>query len=141
MTDSEKQQAVEGFVRSEVYVCQSILIEELLKKEIFSFDDIQNLYQSFDGKLIRPNTCYSCKLSFASLDSETGECKDCFEENQTAQDIFEWWVVSDWLAQKLQEQGEPIIENDFGTWWGRTCSGQAIYMDGVINEIYDGFKE
>ena len=141
MTDSEKQQAVEGFVRSEVYVCQSILIEELLSKEIFSFDDIQNLYRAFDGNLIRPNTCYSCKLSFDSLDSETGECRDCFEENQTAQDIFEWWVVSDWLARKLQEKGEPILENDFGTWWGRTCSGQAIYMDGVINDIYDKFME
>lgn len=141
MTDSEKQQAVEDFVRSEVYTCQSMLVEELLNKEIFSFDDIQNLYKLFDGKLIHPNTCYSCKLTFDSLDSETGECQDCFEENQTAQDIFEWWVVSDWLANKLKEQGEPIIDNDFGTWWGRTCSGQAIYMDGVINDIYEGFKE
>lgn len=141
MTDSEKQKAVESFVSSEVYVCQSMLVEELLNKSIFSFDDIQNLYRVFDGKLLRPNTCYSCKLSFTSLDSETGECQDCFEENQAAQDIFEWWIVSNWLANKLKGQGEPILENDFGTWWGRTCTGQAIYMDEVINDIYDKFIE
>ena len=53
------------------------------------------------------------------------------------QEIYEWWVVSKWLAKKLQDQGEPIIENDYGIWWGRTTTGQAIFLDAVIERIYN----
>ena len=30
---------------------------------------------------------------------------------------------------------QPLLQNAYGTWWGRTCSGQAIYMDNIIQEI------
>ena len=53
-------------------------------------------------------------------------------------EIFEWWIVSSWLANRLKELDEPILKNDYGIWWGRTSTGQAIKLDGVIEEIYDG---
>ena len=40
-----------------------------------------------------------------------------------------------WLAERLKEQGEIIIDKLGCRWWGRLTSGQAIYMDGVIQEI------
>ncbi len=40
-----------------------------------------------------------------------------------------------WLAERLKAQGEVIIEEYGCYWWGRQSSGQAIYMDGVIQEI------
>ena len=46
---------------------------------------------------------------------------------------MEWWKVSNWLIEKLEEEGEPVIR-DFNI-WGRTCSGQAILLDGVITAI------
>ena len=39
----------------------------------------------------------------------------------------EWWEVMEW--------GEIVIEQYGCYWWGRQCSGQAVYMDGVITEI------
>jgi len=33
--------------------------------------------------------------------------------------------------------GEPILESDYGTWWGRTCTGQAIQLDGTIQKIVE----
>jgi hypothetical protein len=53
-------------------------------------------------------------------------------------EIYEHWIVSDWLADQL-EQGGELIERDFYglTIWGRACTGQAILLDNVICSIYD----
>lgn len=53
-------------------------------------------------------------------------------------EIFEHWIVSDWLARQLEKRGE-VIEHDFHglTIWGRCTTGQAILLDGVICDIYD----
>ena len=53
----------------------------------------------------------------------------------TEEEIFEWWLVSPYLARELKEQGEVIIDALGCHWWGRTTSGQAVYMDGVIQKI------
>jgi hypothetical protein len=51
MTDKvKKEQEIEfqhkcsDFVSREVYYCQSMLVDELLKKDIFSYDNVTNLY-------------------------------------------------------------------------------------------------
>ena len=51
-------------------------------------------------------------------------------------EVFEHWIVSDWLAVKLEAKGEKV-DRDFAgmTIWARTTTGQAIYCDGVIEEI------
>jgi len=51
------------------------------------------------------------------------------------QEIFEWWLVSSWLREKLESRGEPILDNDHGIWWGRCTTGQMICMDEVIRDI------
>jgi len=51
------------------------------------------------------------------------------------EEIFEWWLVSDWLAKKLEAYGEPILWDDRITCWGRTTTGQSLSMDYVIQKI------
>ena len=53
-------------------------------------------------------------------------------------EIYEHWIVSEWLANRLEDRGE-VIERDFYglTIWGRACTGQAILLDNVICSIYD----
>lgn len=54
----------------------------------------------------------------------------------TDEEILEHWIVSDWLAKKLESKGELIEWNFYNlTIWGRTTSGQSIAMDNVIQEI------
>lgn len=53
----------------------------------------------------------------------------------TGCEVLEWWLVSDWLAARLLEHGEVVIVDYSCCWWGRTTSGQAIYLDSVIAEI------
>lgn len=50
-------------------------------------------------------------------------------------EIFEHWIVSKWLADKLRERGERIGEVAGMTVWGRPTTGQAISMDEVIRDI------
>ena len=60
---------------------------------------------------------------------------DNFTEPEEA---LEHWIVSGWLAGKLEEYGELITKDFLGlTIWGRTCSGQAIMLDYVISQICD----
>lgn len=55
-------------------------------------------------------------------------------------EVFEFWLVTDWLASKLREYNEVIIEIDDLLIWGRTCTGQAIYQDELIQEIAEEYK-
>ena len=57
-------------------------------------------------------------------------------------EIFEHWIVSDWLAHELDERGERVLRDFFGlTVWGRSCTGQSILLDRVICDIYDSVHE
>jgi hypothetical protein len=135
---AEKQKSLEQFIASDILACQSSLAEAAFKQQFFSIDDIYNLYREFDGGLLSPNTCINCKNEFSCLDSETGECESCFEANQLPQEIFEWWLVSPWLGKKLQIEGVPVLDNEYGIWWGRTTTGQHIALDYIIQKVFDG---
>ena len=137
LTAREREKALEKFVEREIFACQTMLIEEAFKKDLISVEEVDNLYRPFDAKLIDPSICVRCNETFGCLDSETGECPQCFEDNQQPQEIFEWWLVSPWLGRKLLIEGEPVIDNEYGVWWGRCTTGQAIVLDFVIEQIYD----
>ena len=63
------------------------------------------------------------------------QSSDLRENNGGDNEVFEWWVVSSWLRVKLESRGEVILDNDYGTWWGRGTSGQSIELDSVIQDI------
>jgi hypothetical protein len=65
-----------------------------------------------------------------------GNCQfscDDASEYVKAKEIYEWWICSDWLIEKLEAKGEPVIKHE--NLWGRTTTGQAILLDDVISEI------
>lgn len=58
---------------------------------------------------------------------------ECASDNP--QEAYEWYHVSPWLVSKLRGLGEIVIDNDFGQWWGRGCTGQSLLMDGTLQAI------
>ena len=51
-------------------------------------------------------------------------------------EVYEHWLVSSYLGEKLKDKGETV-EDFYGlTVWGRTTTGMAIAYDSVIKEIY-----
>ena len=50
-------------------------------------------------------------------------------------EVYEHWLISNWLSEKLAAKGETVGELCGLTIWGRGCTGQAIALDGVIERI------
>ena len=81
-------------------------------------------------------------------DTETGEVCTVYDADDWSSlahdygidpeypEIFEYWIVTDWAADRLRERGE-IVADDFRglTVWGRQTTGQAIALDHVWLEI------
>lgn len=63
--------------------------------------------------------------------------RDAVRDNSTdnPQEVYQWFRVSSWLLKKLRDIGQPVLDNDYGEWWGRTCCGQSIVQDGTIQEV------
>ena len=50
--------------------------------------------------------------------------------------VFELWTIQEWLAYKLRQRGEKVIELSLLFIWCRTTTGQAIKLDDCIKDIY-----
>lgn len=68
----------------------------------------------------------------ADLEDELHELKI---QNGEINEVYEWWLVTPFFESRLKGYGEVFMEFEGETWWGRGCSGQAIYLDTVIGSI------
>lgn len=57
------------------------------------------------------------------------------ETHHFAREVLEYWVVSHWLYTELRLAGYKVFELGSLCIWGRTTYGQAVIMDGVIQQI------
>jgi len=156
-SNSIENQKIKGdFVDREVYCCASSLIYQLQQDghytdEIMEFslkdelreedlkDEIREYYKKELKEYLKDR--FTEETSLEVLDTE--ELKDLADDLNIDIDNFiepeealEHWIVSDWLADKLEAYGELITKDFLGlTIWGRTCSGQAIMLDWVISKI------
>ncbi|MES2903304.1 MAG: hypothetical protein V4696_03885 [Pseudomonadota bacterium] len=78
----------------------------------------------------------------ARHESELDAWRDLFDsradmiDRPDGAEVYEHWLVTDYFAAKLEAKGERIVRDVAGlTIWGRSTTGQAIYADGVIQEI------
>lgn len=74
-------------------------------------------------------------------DDTLEQYRDAIRDNAEPAEIYEWWLVSDWLCGQLRAIGEPVLEAGGNAYWGRTCTGQAYLMDGTLQRIADQFIE
>lgn len=137
--NSVVNQEIKGrFVAREVKTCFSYEMEAILRAsscggtgavDLPDYKDIENFYT---------NHCPECG---EDQSSNLDICPDCekagriVELENTPQEVFEWWIITEYLYKKLQAKGEPVLEWGNNYYWGRTCTGQAILLDGVISDI------
>lgn len=145
--NSKVNQDIKGrFVAREVKACFSYEMDAILKQatnggnsDLPDYDQIENLYEY---------KCPDCGNGVQDLDDVRNEeglttlyvCPDCKHESadeweQEPQEIFEWWIVTEFLYDKLKAKGNPVIEWGNNFYWGRCTTGQAILLDGVITDI------
>lgn len=137
--NSVNQNIKGDFINREVYACLTREVEFILSTESrespFSYDDIENYYIS---------VCPDCGSEIEETENDEDEtvykCTSCDYESDEqpdteAQEIYEWYLVSEYLADLLKDKNEPVIITYNSCYWGRCCSGQAIKLDGVITDI------
>ena len=95
-----------------------------------------NCFERYDAFEDVCPTCESDGISDHFIEYECQSCNHLAEESDidiVQQEVYEWWIISDWLANKLKANGEVIILHE--NIWGRTCTGQVISLDEAISDI------
>ena len=143
--NSNKNQTIKGkFVEREVYVLANSMTEYILSKSWedseapFSWDDVTNAYEKICSECggVEDFEKYETKSGATKFKCSCGKrfTEEEYDELDTQPaEIFQWFIVSDFLADKLIEQGQCVIKEE--SIWGRTCCGQAILLDYVISKI------
>jgi hypothetical protein len=162
-SDGDYQRAVGEFVHREVVYCVSSLVYEIGRKNI---DDWHHLFVQDDWETpaleairalpreqlqerLEQNECHidaddadgTLAMTYLQHLKQQRSLREFCDANSVDPDeheIYEHWIVSEWLANQLEERGEVIERNFYGlTIWGRAGTGQAILLDYVICSIYD----
>lgn len=77
------------------------------------------------------------KFNYSLLEDLATDAESDYFDYFTTKEVLELWGITEWLAKKLIKRDE-ICFNYHGLWiWGRTCSGQSIYLDSVFSDIFD----
>lgn len=141
----DKQHELQRFVDREVIYCVSGLICTLSQtEELHVFDEFPEIYEGPPS--LGDYTCPTCDYKWKA-EPDQDECPECscneidddrhFDPTEY-REIYEHWIVSDWLADRLAEYGEAVCKDFYGlTVWGRTCTGQGIALDGIVEDIYN----
>lgn len=163
-TDNKVQEIAENLVRNEVLANVNSMVEFILANESqdapFCYDDIEkaDIYPAYNKNGVNFEGGSEDERdefieNLQSLLIEMDELEESEESEETEKrresiesaisdleqlypeeiEILEYWICSDYLIRKLADYGEAVIKND--SIWCRTCSGQSIYMDSVIQQI------
>lgn len=127
ITENKIDEKARQLANQNVYACASTLMYELARPHY--------LWKEHGGQSMSAIDL----LSRAEPELESAYCvyrqgEDDDDEPEEI-DVYEHWIISDWLRVKLIEYDEKVIEA-FGWYiWCRTTTGQAIYCDGVFQKI------
>lgn len=137
-------------VQREVIYCVSSLISELSNPNQCYWDELSPVLSQDDWESAAidmgwKRTKKGIWFLTISGDEFEGTAQELCEEWDTEPhqtEAYEHWIVTGWLADKLEAKGEMILRDFLGirAIWGRACTGQAISLDNVVQEIYNELK-
>lgn len=131
-TDTKIRIAQE-FIYPHILRNQSALITQMQELEVDGFlywEDVENLFLT-DEEILE-------NFDDSKEDEEITQeefIRDYRYNGYDEKEVMEWYLVSDWLLYKLKSKNEAFIDNDYGEYWGRCCTGQSICLDYVIQEL------
>lgn len=118
---------VKLIVDRDVWCNQTCLIGAMIENAFGAEKPLIDFYEEVVNLYI--NTEEEAKdMGFESLEA----LQDSGEDQK---EVFEWWLISDWLARRLEEIGAVILKSPYGTWWGREECGQSLVYDSNINAV------
>ena len=128
-----KRKLIEKIINVEILTLANELAEYHLYNDEYLIDSVDNLYYEFECSQ-RNTQCNECENMGAV--EENGLCIDCFDDSDIKhKEIFQWFIVSDWLYKKLNEQGEPVVEIKGVNFWGRCGCGYSLEDETCLKQI------
>jgi hypothetical protein len=149
----------EDIVRAAVHYCVSSLVAELAKGYGGTNEELGDIAEAafelstpvadYEEAAVQAGWTYQPKCwtraKTADDDQDGGDTMACSTAQEACEiddvepydrEVFEHWIVSDWLADQLAERGEKVDKDFYGlTVWARTTTGQAIASDSVMEDI------
>ena len=102
----ERSKIVDRLIGREILTLANGLFEKLLNdSEYCLYDEIENFY----------------------YEDENEECEP--------KEVFQWWIVSEYLYERLQEVGEVVCDVEGVYFWGRTACGIGLEYDYCFKKI------
>jgi len=148
----------ERYAEREILHCDSSLVDELVRAATsgelpgdlqgFAYDDIENIYPDPSDWDVAECRTYCDDHGIDNTpdadgreESDVDDWRSAIRQYAEPAEVLEWWRVTSWLCEQLRAIGEVVIDNNYGYWWGRTCSGQGLIMDGTLQQIARKFEE
>jgi hypothetical protein len=103
---------LEKWLDNNVYQYANDIVPFLLEKEIITHDDFENYYKIINRE---------------DYESEEDYKEALYED--TPQEIYEWYLVSEEAYNKFGKVGDVVVKFKDLHFWGRGCSGQKILID------------
>ena len=142
MNDSELQTVAHKLLDRELMVNISGIVN------VMAGTDYEELSEMADGKFLSGFTVRYriVELPDAGLyDDELDAEQDAYdagledfhiEEVEEYREVYEHYIVSQWLGEKLAEQGEAVEFDFYGqVVWARGATGQSVILDNVIQRV------
>ena len=102
--------------------------EEARNEEIERLRDLQS--DLYDEMQENPENEEEIEAKRSKIEEEICELEELESEPE---EVYEWWMVSEYLCEKLADLGHPVIA--YQNIWGRCTTGQAILLDYSITRI------
>ncbi len=139
--NSNINQEIKGrFVAREIITCFSYEMTAILNAGNHNTGDFDDLATWDEVENVYDEVCSECgEITTYRAKYDNHECTVCHYHEDTPKqapvEIYEWWIVTSYLYEKLKEKGQPVLEWGNNYYWGRCTTGQAILLDGVISDI------
>lgn len=145
------EKAIDDILRAFEDVPYYNIDDDTLYKDIEE-DDQENINEFLDMVGIDDEDLKECSFGFLydkikdkleELDED--DIKELVQDNYNIlgldesdydehQEVYQWFLVSSWLCDELNEAGEVVISSH--NYWGRGTYGQSIELDGVMHDIF-----
>ncbi len=133
-------ETVQRIVNREILTGASYLFNHLEEtSETYLLDDIYNLHMNTDEILY--NYEYDFKLwkknnpDYSTQKAIETFCDDIMDSGSDFKEVYQWFIVSEWLYNKLNEQLEPVCEFEDVYFWGRCGMNYSLEDEHCIVEI------
>ena len=160
--ERDRQEKAQALVAREVLCCVSIIVHGLANSEeacaamgLDMYEDVYPLCQRDDWQTAAEEEgwrwggvdddgtshfVHETERWYTDVDHPTESWRELCEAHDIDPhyvEAFEHWAVSDWFGRRLADAGEMVAFDFAGlpAVWGRTCTGQAVALDDVVQRI------